>query len=248
MSFKTLNSFFRDLEKEDTKYLEKGKYYIIRVDGNNFSKLTEKHFAKPFDEKFQKHMLKCVKNVMLKYNFGIRFAYFQSDEASFLLENENNNIKTRKLISLIPSAMSVEFSMTVGQQVLFDARIITLDAPDDVIRYFVWRYLDSERNSLNTMAFYQLINKLGDKRQASRELERMNRDKKKELVVTNNPHILAMPYWITGGTLVYYTSEQKEGFNPITKEKTVVMRKSLISQDVVNKDRLVKFLDRRIRE
>lgn len=41
-----LEVFFRNKEKEETKFLSTDKIYIVRVDGKGFSKLTKKHLKK----------------------------------------------------------------------------------------------------------------------------------------------------------------------------------------------------------
>jgi len=56
---------------------------IVRIDGNNFHKLTAIcRMAKPFDERFHLSMVGVGKDLMANIGFNISFAHTASDEIS----------------------------------------------------------------------------------------------------------------------------------------------------------------------
>src|SRR5215469_14925153 len=55
-----------------------GMWVIIRADGRGFSRLTEEHFAKPFDERMREHMTVAAEALMTE--FGAAYGCTHSDE------------------------------------------------------------------------------------------------------------------------------------------------------------------------
>jgi hypothetical protein len=60
-----------------------GMWVIIRADGRGFSRLTEEHFAKPFDERMREHMTVAAEALMTE--FGAAYGCTHSDEISVVL-------------------------------------------------------------------------------------------------------------------------------------------------------------------
>lgn len=60
-----------------------GLWTVIRVDGRGFSRLTEKHFAKPYDERMREHMTAAA--TALVTEFGAVYGCTHSDEISVAL-------------------------------------------------------------------------------------------------------------------------------------------------------------------
>ena len=129
---------------------------ILRLDGKAFHTFT-KGFNKPFDNNlikaFQKLTLALSKEIM-----NVKFAYLQSDEISFLLndygteETEswfNNNVQ--KISSVSAGLASAKFSMMFKKETSFDARVFVIPK-EEVCNYFIWRQLDWKRNSIQMLA------------------------------------------------------------------------------------------------
>lgn len=246
MDFKVLDSAFRLNETLCTNLIEDGYYYIVRVDGRGFSKLTQNNFEKPFDYKFHRVMSNVISDLMKNYNLNVVFAYTQSDEISFLLSDKINNKKERKILSLLAGTVSALFTKATGIVSVFDSRIIKLSSKDDVIRYFVWRMLDCNRNSLNTSVYWNLIKKDGkNKRDAGNVLQyRKNYDEKLSILEKLNSLYGTKtfdqePKWVVNGTVYYFNTVDKVGYNPIKKEYIQVTRRCLVEHDVENEMDLV---------
>ena len=85
---------------------------VIRVDGKNFSKLTS-HLLKPFDNVFHSIMDTTAVDVAKEID-GCKLVYTQSDEATFILNNVDNqtlyfNGRIQKIVSIVAANMSIKF-------------------------------------------------------------------------------------------------------------------------------------------
>ena len=64
--------------------LTPGVYTLIMIDGHNFSRRVKNKFKKPFDQQFIGYMNEVAIRICQEFQ-GIRLAYTQSDEISFLM-------------------------------------------------------------------------------------------------------------------------------------------------------------------
>lgn len=85
---------------------------VIRVDGKNFKRVTEK-LNKPFDNVFSTIMESTMNQVAPQIS-GCDIAYFQSDEITFIIHNKENaspflGNRIQKMASIVASTVSVTF-------------------------------------------------------------------------------------------------------------------------------------------
>ena len=98
-------------EAEYNSVISRDKYFVIRLDGHNFSKFT-KIFNYPYDKLFRNAMV--ITCMQLMDEFNPVFAYTQSDEITLgfipCVENEERAYagKIEKLISLTASFASMK--------------------------------------------------------------------------------------------------------------------------------------------
>ena len=138
-------------------------YVIVRIDGCHFHTYT-KNCEKPFSP----YIIEAMKYATQKTADamqGCKLAYFQSDEASFLLTDFDDlntdawfDNQLQKVVSVAASTFTAHFNLKRAEQVSiadWQARLATFDArafvlPDhiEVMNYFLWRIKDAERNSL----------------------------------------------------------------------------------------------------
>lgn len=117
-----LGDRIKTYEKEFNDNINPDEYFIIRLDGKNFSKFT-KGFYKPFDPMFKKAMCMTVYDLIKK--FDAQTGYTHSDEITLIFDkaipsDENTNDKhiychiyngrVQKLISLTASYCTVRFN------------------------------------------------------------------------------------------------------------------------------------------
>ena len=101
----------RRLERSQQTRALDGAWIILRLDGRGFSKLTEAHFAKPFDPHFKEAM--TLATLATAQDFNAVLAYTQSDEISLLLHKDTQLFDRRveKLTTLSASLASVTFAL-----------------------------------------------------------------------------------------------------------------------------------------
>lgn len=150
-------------EAEYNSVISRDKYFVIRLDGHNFSKFT-KIFNYPYDELFRNAMVMTCQQLMNEFNAV--FAYTQSDEITLgfipCAENEERVYagKVQKLISLTSSFASMNLYKNLitscndymlcklyNTSCWFDARIFTLPNKSEFMNNLIWRQRDCERNS-----------------------------------------------------------------------------------------------------
>ncbi len=117
-----------------------GTWPIIRVDGRNFSRLTEERFEKPFDSRFHALMV-ATASALLDGLQGL-YAYTQSDEISILLPRNTElfDRELEKLVSVSAGIASATFTHQFGEAVVhFDSRLCLAANAELVVDYFRWR-------------------------------------------------------------------------------------------------------------
>jgi len=112
----------KEYEKQQLHYIPSSEPFIVRLDGNSFSKFT-KQMKKPFDDNFLKAMCLTASDLLLKFQPST--AYTHSDEITLIFPPaltkediaEGNITKTHlfngkhsKIISLTSAYCSVRFN------------------------------------------------------------------------------------------------------------------------------------------
>lgn len=139
-----------------TRYmLPRRTYTIIRVDGKAFHTLT-RGCEKPFDYGLM-DMMDSAAAVLCDQGQGVRCAYGQSDEYSFLLTDfETTSTEAwfdgniQKIASVAASTFTAAFARANDRfkSAAFDARVFTIPDPIEVENYFIWRQQDATRNAI----------------------------------------------------------------------------------------------------
>ena len=231
MKFDELDQRLRIYETAHDFCVPPNLYIVARLDGRSFTKLTkETHdFERPFDIRFRDMMIETVKHLM---GCGVKiiYAYTESDEISLLFDLEDNTFsrKTRKLISILAGEASAKFSLLLGEPAAFDCRLSQLPRKQDVIDYFRWRNEDAHRNALNAHCYWLLRDQGKSKVEATEMLEGKSTAFKNELLFQHGINFNDLPSWQKRGIGFYWGEKEKEGWNPVKREKVVVLRKEII--------------------
>ncbi len=226
--------FFDELDKKMRRYeqsldqvLLPETYMVARLDGRGFTRLTKEicKFEAPFDERFRDMMVHTVEGLM-DCGFRIAYAFTESDEISLLFEISEDAFgrKVRKYNSILAGEASAAFSLLLGRVATFDCRMIPLPNVEKVQDYFRWRQEDANRNALNSQCYWMLRKEGKSVHEATKTLEGKGVDFKNELLFSKGINYNDLPSWQKRG--IGYWSEQyeKEGYNPITKEKVLAIR------------------------
>ncbi len=234
MKFDELDSKMRVYEQSIDQVLLPELYLAARLDGNRFTRLTKElcHFEAPFDMKFRDMMVETVKSLM-NYGFRVIYGYTESDEISLLFHPEENTFgrNVRKYNSILAGVASASFSMSLGQQAVFDCRMVPLPTLERVQDYFRWRQEDAHRNSLNSHCYWLLRKQGKSAAEATAMLEGQSVAFKNELLFQNGINFDKLPSWQKRGMGVYWETYKKQGFNPVTRKEETAERRALKVDD-----------------
>ena len=151
----------KNYEVRHRHYLTRRTPVIVRMDGRAFHTYT-RGCDKPFDRRLMDAMMVAAYRVYAEMQ-GVKMAFIQSDEASFVL-TDYDNLQTQawfdycqnKIESIAASMMSLAFHKSMrlaGRKklVAFDARAFNVPEAE-VANYFLWRAKDWHRNSVQMLA------------------------------------------------------------------------------------------------
>lgn len=240
MKVKEFDKYMKSFMVDDI-VLAPGTWTVVHVDGDNFSEYT-KEYEKPFDQLLKIRFVSLTRHLMRSLN--ARYAYSQFDEINLLLGPENDLFGRRlgKVISKAVSLASSRFTWNVTETVGFAAHVYSLPTIEQVEDYFRWRLADGEKNCLNTHVHWALIDYGLTPGACAKEMHRKNREWKKQFLSDYKGIAFSdLPSWQRLGFEIVWEEYEKEGFNPLTKEKTVVTRRRLIEQEPTGRGLLESF-------
>ena len=252
MNFDELDAKMRIYEQSLDQVLLPELYMVARLDGNRFTRLTKEvcKFEAPFDLRFRDMMVKTVKALM-NYGFRVIYGFTESDEISLLFHPDEDHFgrKVRKYNSLLAGVASAAFSLQLGQQAIFDCRMVPLPTLEKVQDYFLWRQEDAHRNSLNSHCYWMLRKQGLSVNEATKQLEGQSVAYKNELLFQNGINFDTLPSWQKRGIGVYWDSVKKEGFNPLTGKTEAAVRRALkIDMEIPLRQEYVEFIAGMLRE
>ena len=236
-------SRMRELEYYHSLRLIPGAWTVIRVDGRSFTRFTGDHFERPFDERFRDHMITTA--ITLMDELDAIYSYTESDEISVLLPPQWNffDRELEKVVSVSAGIASAAFTLSCSKFAHFDSRVWLGINEERVIDYFRWRQADAARCSLNGWAYWTLRDKGCSVKEASEMLESKTPDYKQELLFQHGINFNDLPNWQRRGIGFYKEEYQKEGFNPMTQEKTIATRQRIrVDMELPMKDEYAEFL------
>lgn len=222
-----------------------GAWPVIRVDGKGFSKFTEAHYEKPFDERFSRCMVATAEALLTA--LGGVYAYTESDEISVLLPREWNlyDREVEKAVSISAGLASAMFTKESGLVAAFDARIWLGAGDAVVVDYFRWRQTDAARCALNGWAYWTLRKAGRSVRAATKELHAKSVADKNELLFAHGVNFNDTPPWQRRGVGLYWEAYEKVGFDPVRRyEVRAVRRRVKIDRDLPMKDEYGRFVAR----
>ena len=222
-------------------------YLVARLDGNRFTRLTKDicHFEAPFDTRFRDMMVETVKALM-NYGFRVIYGFTESDEISLLFHPDENTFgrKVRKYNSILAGVASAAFSLQLGQQAVFDCRMVPLPTLERVQDYFLWRQEDAHRNALNAHCYWMLRKQGKSVAEATKMLEGQSVAFKNELLFQNGINFDKLPSWQKRGIGAYWDTYEKQGFNPKTGQTETALRRSLkVDMELPLREEYARFVE-----
>lgn len=234
MNFKDFDKHMRTYETSLDQYIPEGTYIVVRLDGRGFTKLTKEtcNFEKPFDKRFRNMMVRTTKHLM-ECGFQALYGYTQSDEISILLSPDDKTFehKVRKIITVLAGEASGFFSVQLGRNTCFDARIIPLPDKKTVADYFLWRQQDCSRNCLNGWCYWTLRclkEEPKTARKATSIIKSKTYEEKIQMLKSAGIDYTETPSWQKNGIGIYKQKITRTGYNPITKQETKTIRSEFV--------------------
>jgi len=198
--------------------------FVIRLDGRSFHTLTAS-FEKPFDSTLSDYFVKTTEALFSESGLSPDFAYTFSDEISLYIQNPVFDSRLEKLVSVAASFASSAFTLYSNNEtpLAFDARIIPLSR-ELIPEYFAWRQAEAWRNHINGYCQKILRDEGLSPSAAQKQLDSLNAADLHELAFSRGVNLAQTPAWQRRGIAIYRGTQEKDGYNPITKETTRVTR------------------------
>jgi len=230
MNFEDLDKKMRVYEQSLDQILLPELYMVARLDGRSFTKLTKEicKFEAPFDVRFR-DMMKNTVIALMDCGFRVIYGFTESDEISLLFHPDEDTFgrKVRKYNSTLAGVASATFSLQLGRAAVFDCRMVPLPTIERVQDYFLWRQEDAHRNALNSHCYWMLRKEGKSVKEATKQLEGQTTAYKNELLFQHGINFDNLPSWQKRGMGIWWEDIEKEGYNPITKEKVITTRREL---------------------
>jgi len=162
--------YVREFEENDA--VMKQCYIVLRIDGSNFHRFSDKHgFVKPNDERALRLANRAAHGVM-QILPDCTIAYGQSDEYSFVLRPDTtvHGRRRQKLVSLAVSKFTAVYQFywahffpdtALLYPPAFDGRLVLYPSEKILRDYLAWRQVDCHINNLYNTTFHALIQKQG---------------------------------------------------------------------------------------
>jgi len=194
---------------------------VVRLDGRGFTKYAlANKLERPFDAEFHRRMLYVAVDLLRETRAPL--VYTESDELSVLLPRGYSDFDRR--VEKIVSTLAARATMARGDAT-FDARVWIGATDDEVVDYFSWRAADATRCCLNGYTYWLQRNAGVSASAASRTLAKQDMRFKRALLLDYGVDFDALPGWQRNGTAATWATVDHQGFNPITKVTTNVLRR-----------------------
>ena len=201
-----------------------GCYFIVRLDGNCFNSYTNQ-FKRPFDIEFYNLMLSGAKTLMRNIS-DVYKAHFHSDEVSIYFNKNSDwfDRRLQKIISITAGMLSAKFG-----NAHFDSRVLLTPTISDVEEYEKDRRLNAFRGCVNSYAYWTQVNAGVSKKKAHGVLAKMKSKERQEFLFQEyGINVAKLPLWQRVGEFLVWEEYEKEGYNPIKKEKVMAIRRRIV--------------------
>lgn len=231
MKFDQLEDKMRRFECYHEQRILQDSWFIVRLDGRSFSKLTKRNFIKPFDDKLSAVMQSITSGLVAEYQ--AEYGYTESDEISLLFRPSWSMYERRveKIVSLMAASATSTFVNATHISAQFDSRAIVIPTKNSLVDYFRWRQGDAVRNALSQFAFWTLVGGGMTENKASAELQRCGFKDKLNKLFELKVDFFTVPTKFRYGIGFYWEYYTKDGFDPRTGETKKTSRRRVSAID-----------------
>lgn len=179
-------------------------------------------FAKPFDPRFAKAMVKTVSH-LVGLEATIRYGYAEHGELSLLLgSGETSPGETsRRMICRITSLAAGRLSLLLGDLALFDSRLYQFPSPELARSFLMWRQGCQRTVSLNRNVIHVLTSNGQDPLTARGIVADLGDEEKLEILSQHGKSFDTLPLWQRRGAGCYWQEATGEEPPTLTVDTTL---------------------------
>jgi tRNA(His) guanylyltransferase len=188
-----------------------GNHLVARLNGVDFDGIFNSPdfgFARPFDPRFGKMMLRTASHLLGGDACG-RFAFTELSEMSVLLDHRSVSSRwtdATDLQSYLVGIASSKMSLEVEEEVVFTCKLYSFSKSDLAVAYFLWRRQEASMAALDRYCQHVLSSK--DSRTpdgVAKLLDGLGPLEKEEILRQNNIEYKELPAWQRQGAAVHLT-------------------------------------------
>ena len=207
------------------------RFLAARLEGRDFSRLTAAHgYPEPrFDPLLRDAMAGTVRTLM-ESGFRVIYGFAQGTEISLLFHPDEDAParQAQGCASVLAATASAALSLRLGQQAVFDCRMLTLPSAGRVRDYFLRRQEAAQQDARRALCALAL------RRERADEAERLLRDlpaaETNALLLRHGLNFDVLPWWQTRGVGVWWADVEKLAFDPADGTAFVTTRRALYTE------------------
>ena len=205
-----LNEYFKNTEVMHKDIIKTP--FALRLDGVDFGKKL-RSYSKPRDWRVHKALVEGAKELLTYFNADL--TYVISDEVNVLfLKNIPYGARYEKIISISSGLLSSKVSLALNIPLFFDSRVVTLRNLSDVINYVIYRMRVGFNNYISSL-YHSLT-----QAEITPPLSEMI-----NVIRSKGVKLELKPLWELFGSCVIWEVFKKKGYNPLTNETTLTLRR-----------------------
>ena len=199
---------------------------FVRLDGRSFHRLARAlSLKKPFDHQFSEAMAMVCSQLLEGSGLSATVAFTFSDEINLFLPLLPFNGRVEKIDSVCAAfaASALTIALLVQKPIAFDGRILPVDR-EAAVEYLVERQQETWRNHMNAYCQQAFIEDGMTPREAANSLKGRPSSELHEMMYARGINLAHTPAWQRRGILVYKSTEERTGYNPIAREEVSTTR------------------------
>jgi tRNA(His) 5'-end guanylyltransferase len=189
-----------------------GHHIVARLMGVDFDGIfnsPEFGFARPFDPRFGKMMLRTASHLLGGDACG-RFAFTELSEMSVLLDHRSVSSHwsdATDLQSYLVAIAASKMSLEVEEEVVFTCKLYSFSKSDLAVAYFLWRRQEAAVAALDRYCEYVLGKDSSNPEGVAKLIDGLGLHEKEEILRQNNIEYKDLPAWQRQGAAVHLADE-----------------------------------------
>lgn len=176
-----------------------GTPLVAHLFGRRFDQRLNERSDQPFDDDFQKALLKTLAHLCAV--LGCSFGY--ADRTDLLLYAVSQGSDARRLLSRLAGESSAKLSLLIGDVYTFDVRLFEIPSVDLARNYFFWRRQKAEAAAIERYTTHKLVELGNNPKTIPGMLASLDNEQRVTLLQQNGIDFSSLPAWQRFGSAVY---------------------------------------------